>query len=131
MLAASQILEKYLEMGLWILKRYARSDKKTPKAWAIRGLSVAQRSQLGDRYLGRFYERDYFAADNQFQLFYRAGGDYGSHDAGSGLNVDFRQYVAFDDFLDGAFELVTNVDGFNSHDSLPLAVGYRANARFR
>src|SRR5690606_29358523 len=65
---------------------------------------------------------DDFAANPQLQLADRAGGDYRSDDARGGLHVDFREHVAVDDLLDGAFELVTYVDGLDGHEITPGCV---------
>src|SRR5690606_8823424 len=78
--------------------------------------------ELGDGHLGGFDEGDDFAANPQLQLADRAGGDYRSDDARGGLHVDFREHVAVDDFLDGAFELVTYVDGLDGHEITPGCV---------
>lgn len=89
--------------------------KKPRRAHTLRGCFCPTPLQLGDGHLGGFHEGDHFAADLQFQLLDRTGGDHRSDDAGSGLHVDFRQYVAENDLLDRAFELVAYVDGFDSH----------------
>lgn len=70
------------------------AHKKTPKGFNRSGLSAAHCSQLGDGNLGGFHEGNHFTAHDQFQLFNRARGDHGRHDAGRGLNVDFRQHRA-------------------------------------
>src|ERR1700712_775321 len=115
------------------LPRQIPKPKKTPKGSHPAGSVTAHRSQLGDRHLGGFHEGNHFAANDQFKFLDRASGDDGGDDTRGGLYVDLGQHVAGDNFLDGAFELVADVDGFDSHGvascvrSVPNAACARIN----
>ena len=78
---------------------------------------------LRNRHFRRFDQRDHFAADFQVQVLDRARGDDRGDDAVRGLDIDFGDDRAFDDFLDLAAKLVTYIDFRDSH-VCPFAGGY-------
>src|SRR5690554_6493857 len=87
--------------------------------WAGKKWNACCGSEFGQRHLGGFDEGDDLGADGQLQLFQGTGRDHRGDDARRGLDVDFGQDRAGDDFLDGATELVAGVDGFDAHVSAP------------
>jgi hypothetical protein len=85
-----------------MLVQHQSKRAQSVQAWAptLKRGSIIRQSQFGNGHFGGLHEGNHFTAHLQFQFPHGTGGDHRGDDAGSGLHVDFRQYVADDDFLD-------------------------------